>query len=631
MKFFGCTLACLLVLNGACKVSAGGIRPALSVHDTSLYPQIFSVVTSRDVASTYGSSWDIQHAGSRRLREEDDNLVQLGVVVHNEIEAAHFEHLETSGVLSYEAVENEGNAQRLLQGINQELSCYRTVQETFDAVDELAAQYSDFVRVETIGESWRKQNGDGGFDIKIMVLSAPTSDPAVNKVDMMVVAGHHSRELPPPEAVMKWATLLLEGFGKDADLTWILERTNIHIVPIANPDGRQIVQENLDWMYRKNAHPFGCENGTALEGVDLNRQYPMMWGNDTGSSGDPCSTAFRGPAPLSEPESNAVFTYASQLFADDMKKGSIEEAEAKVDEACPEDATGIFIDVHSYGDFVYFPFGFEDRMAPNHRSLLTMSSKLAHPGNYSLWGPGQDGFLYFVSGDATDATYGINCVASFGFEIGSQFYADCFELESSIAPKLHESLLYAAKSAISPYTIPLGPDVLTISVDTTTASSAQLTVAVSDAALIVDHAKFDGNLSQAIAQVRVFVDEHPYDNDGVEGLLMDAQDGSFDEEDEVATYSLDTSELMVGRHVLYFQATDSEGYAGPVAAVFLDVDDYASSNVGSPLGVSKIGLGDDFAADGLAFVQASSSPSMNCGLLMVCATAIAGAIASLMV
>ena len=50
---------------------------------------------------------------------------------------------------------------------------------------------------------------------------------------------------------------------------------------------------------------------------------------------------------------------------------------------------------------------------------------------------------------------------------------------------------------------------------------------------------------------------------------MDALDGAFNSAEEVATYWLDTSSWQ-GKHVLYFQATDSDGNVGPVSALYVD-------------------------------------------------------------
>jgi len=87
-------------------------------------------------------------------------------------------------------------------------------------------------------------------------------------------------------------------------------------VPIVNVD---TVAEIEKWflktgeivLMRKNqnlekAGPKVCGDRLESYGVDLNRNYGVSWGEDTGSSGDPCAENYRGEAPFSEPETRAI-------------------------------------------------------------------------------------------------------------------------------------------------------------------------------------------------------------------------------------------------------------------------------------------------------------------------------------
>lgn len=297
--------------------------------------------------------------------------------------------------------------------------------------------------------------------------------------------------------------------------------------------------------------------------------------NQTRSSNDPCGSTYHGSGPLSEPESSAIYKYIHHLFPKGTKRGStLEAAQAKSTIACSETSRGILLDIHSAGNMVYFPWGHADILSPNHKSLLTMASKLAHAGNYSLWGPGQDGFLYFVGGDATDAAYGIDCVASFGFEIGSMWYAPCDEFQSSIVPIMTKNLIYAAKAAGAPYRIPLGPDVISMRLKKPNEEETTLTAKVSSRALVVNHAKFEPGQQawQPIESVRLFVNSHP-DDEGQEsnGYFMVPTDGQFDQLHETVSFDLTTLSLVrEKRHIIYVQATDIRGYSGPVSAIFYD-------------------------------------------------------------
>lgn len=537
------------------------------------YPQVVSVTTTREHATNYLSHLDILRGQSKRLikgrQNENYILVQLNVMLYGEQEVVLLEELEKRRIVALEKIRQNQN-RRKIQGISQDLACYRTIDEVYATVDRLVQQYPNFATSEDFGESWKMKQGESdGYPLKVIVVSAPSK---VEKVNMMILGGHHSRELPPPEMLLRWVEMLLENYSFDADITWILERTNIHVVLISNPDGRAYVQQHLDWYYRKNAHIYGCDEGISSDGVDLNRNWPMFWGRDIGSSSDFCDSSFRGGAPLSEPETSSLYNYFKSIFPRNVSKGTVKNATEKLNEKCPVNTPGLFIDVHSSGNFIYFPWGISDTLSPNHLSLLTMAAKLAKPGDYTLWGPGQNGFLYFVSGDATDTTYGIDCIPSFGYEIGTNMYEPCDLFERHTVPVVHKSLLYAAKTASAPYKIPLGPDVLSINgtVDDIEPERLVLTVEISDVHGIVDHAVFpsEKEKSQIIKEVRVYVDVHPYD--GGESIVMTPADGSFNAYTEVATVVLNTTGWAAGRHTVYVEGVDSDGNAGAISAVFVD-------------------------------------------------------------
>ena len=126
------------------------------------------------------------------------------------------------------------------------------------------------------------------------------------------MTGIYAREYAPPELVARWIEHLVSGYGIDADITSILDHTEIHIVLASNPDGRRIAETNRDKFQRKSTHDYGSCGDSG--GVDLNRNFPFMWGRNDGSSGNPCADTYRGPSPASEPEVKAIVKYVGALF-----------------------------------------------------------------------------------------------------------------------------------------------------------------------------------------------------------------------------------------------------------------------------------------------------------------------------
>ncbi len=157
---------------------------------------------------------------------------------------------------------------------------------------------------------------------------------------------HHCREWPSGEMPMMWAHELLESYGQDPVITGIVDNARTIILPLVNPDGFNRTVEaaaitgqtsdndliglgfplaltgNGD-MHRKNLRapsntgpleptgpivagtPIGSSQPDAY-GIDLNRNYPFHWGDESGSSSNPYDQTYRGLQPFSEPETHNV-------------------------------------------------------------------------------------------------------------------------------------------------------------------------------------------------------------------------------------------------------------------------------------------------------------------------------------
>lgn len=132
---------------------------------------------------------------------------------------------------------------------------------------------------------------------------------------------HHAREWPASEFTLLYAHYLAERFGKDPQITSILKRSRVIIVPIVNVDGFDYSRESLaqnstlaagngfEGYWRKNRRsvtgvtiPAAQKNPDAY-GVDPNRNYAYLWGDQNGgSSGLIVDQTYRGEEPFSEPE-----------------------------------------------------------------------------------------------------------------------------------------------------------------------------------------------------------------------------------------------------------------------------------------------------------------------------------------
>lgn len=437
-------------------------------------------------------------------------------------------------------------------------ACYRTVEEARDRAAQLEATHPDLVERIDLGPSWLATTSSGGYTLQALRLTnraLPGPKPI-----LFALGSIHAREFTPAELLLRFAEELVEGYGSDADATWLLDRHEIQLVVHANPDGRKRAEAGASW--RKNANSNFCSSGNT--GVDLNRNFPFGWGQYGGSSPTACSETFRGPSAGSEPETQAIVNHVRDIFADRRGPG--------LDAAAPNDTTGIFLDVHSFGQLVLWPWGFTSNTAPNATALGVLGRRMAGFNGYKA--EASVG-LYPVDGATDDFAYGELGVPGFTIELGTAFFESCATFESSVLPPNRDVLRYAARSVAAPYLLPSGPDAERAS------ATPDLVIAGDPVALTVhlDDARQQENITpvsgpvpavQPIASARAWVGAGPWDA-GAAPFAMEPLDGAFDAPREWAVATLDTSGLAPGRHLAYAQGRDASGADGLLTAAFVEV------------------------------------------------------------
>lgn len=128
-------------------------------------------------------------------------------------------------------------------------------------------------------------------------------------------AAQHAREWITPEMVRRLLHHYVENYGKNAEITKIVDTTDVWFVPVVNVDGYDFTFTGRNRLWRKNLRDNdGDGQITAQDGVDLNRNFPYKWGFDNeGSADDPTDETFRGKGPASEPETKAQIALFERL------------------------------------------------------------------------------------------------------------------------------------------------------------------------------------------------------------------------------------------------------------------------------------------------------------------------------
>ncbi|MGW7537172.1 M14 family zinc carboxypeptidase [Amycolatopsis sp. NPDC054798] len=329
---------------------------------------------------------------------------------------------------------------------------YRTVAAHEAHLAKVAAAHPDLATEYTIGESWRKTQGKGGHDVNAICLTKKkdgdcTLSTTSPKPKFVLMAQIHAREIATGELAWRWIDYLADGYGKDATATSILDSTEVWVVPIANPDGVDIVASggNSPKLQRKNADTSNGTCGGTNNGIDLNRNSTFRWGADSNS---PCAETYQGPSAGSEPEVQALEKLFRSIIPE--QRGSDDNDPA------PDTARGTMITLHSYGNDIIVPWGFTSDPAPNDAALRKLGAKFSESNGY-LVGTNTETVGYSTSGTTDDFTYGALGAASFTFEVGGQsgscggFLPRYSCVDSTFWPKNKGALITAAKSAAAPY------------------------------------------------------------------------------------------------------------------------------------------------------------------------------------
>ncbi len=446
---------------------------------------------------------------------------------------------------------------RVVDGTIAGFSCYRTVEETYASAQAIVDTHPQLAAWSTAGESWKKeQNASDGYDLKVLRLTNSATSGA--KPALFITTALHPREYAGAELSLRFAERLADAYETDADVRWLLDHQKVDIMLQANPDGRKRAEEGTLW--RKNHNTTHCS--ASVPGVDLNRNFRFKWGV-SGSSTIECSEVYRGTAAASEPETQAVAAHMASLFPD--ARGPAD------DDVAPASTTGIFLDIHSHGRLVLWPWGWEDTLAPNSTALQTLGRKLSFFNGHF---PQQAVGFYPASGATDDHAYGELGVAAYTYEIGTTFFQGCSYFEESILDGNIASLLYAFKVTRTPYLTPVGPDANSLSLSdgaSTTGVAAGTSVTLS---ATLDDTRYQNSNgaepTQPIAAGEYYVDVPPWVT-GAVAVAMSASDGTFDSTSEDATATVDTTGLSAGRHTVFVRAKDSDNNWGAVSAVFLFV------------------------------------------------------------
>ncbi|WP_298324939.1 M14 family zinc carboxypeptidase [uncultured Dokdonia sp.] len=283
---------------------------------------------------------------------------------------------------------------------------YLTYQELLDELDDMAGQYPDLITARAPISNFLTEGlpddgvtpSIGGNPIYWLKISDnPENDET--EPEVLYTSIHHAREPMSLMQLVYYMWYLLENYDTNDEVRAIVNNTELYFIPVINPDGylyNELTDPEGGGLWRKNR-----KNG---HGVDNNRNYDYhingnpndgSWGGP-GSSSNTNNETYHGSGPFSEVETQAVKWFVEQ-----------------------HDFV-IALNNHSFGELVYYPFGYADVDTSDDDLFQGIGGALTSMNGYNALND------FPFAGDSDDFMYGTvgthDKIFAFTPEIGTSFW-----------------------------------------------------------------------------------------------------------------------------------------------------------------------------------------------------------------
>lgn len=254
---------------------------------------------------------------------------------------------------------------------------FYTLSELLAEYDSLVAKYPSYFQKEVIGTSIEGRD-IVAYHITNFLVASPIKHP-----EILYTSLHHAREPQGATTLLYFIKHLMNGLdNKNPEAEYLVNNRYISVIPALNPDGYEYnhsYKPNGGGLWRKNRRKVN----DSTYGVDLNRNYgpEMFWANSAGgSSTNPSISTYRGEAPFSEPETQAI-------------KALCERSKFKV-----------AINYHTFGGLLIYPWGVLSQETPDSSVFRKMCYYINSINKY-VYGLDYQTLNYVSQGNADDWMY----------------------------------------------------------------------------------------------------------------------------------------------------------------------------------------------------------------------------------
>ncbi|MEE2887428.1 MAG: M14 family zinc carboxypeptidase [Planctomycetota bacterium] len=262
-------------------------------------------------------------------------------------------------------------------------SRYYTPAEIEAKIDTYVAAYPALAKkidLSLLSGGAKTHEGRSMFGLKVSDNVASDEDePAI-----LLASQHHARELTTPIMLFTALDNILGGYATNRTIRNVVNGYELVFVPCVNPDGVNAVWTR-DNYWRKNMR--------GGYGVDLNRNYPFLWGM-CGASSSTRSQTYKGPSAGSEPETRTMMAL-HRLYQPEM-----------------------YLDFHSSGREVLFTYAPCATVSSTIRTFIQgYADRLRSPMSFATRAPS-------ASGEAPEFHWSNGGAMSFLTEVNTSFQPD---------------------------------------------------------------------------------------------------------------------------------------------------------------------------------------------------------------
>ncbi|KAF3855259.1 hypothetical protein F7725_023314 [Dissostichus mawsoni] len=204
---------------------------------------------------------------------------------------------------------------------------YHPINEIYSFQDMLVAENPKMVSKIVIGKSYE------GRPLNVLKFSTG----GTNRPAIWIDTGIHSREWVTQASGTWFAKKIVDDYGRDPALTAILNKMDIYLEIVTNPDGYYF-SHTSNRMWRKTRKP---NPGSNCIGVDPNRNWDAGFGE-----------TYRGPKANSESEVKSIVDFVKS-------HGNIKA----------------FVSIHAYSQMLLYPYGYTKTPCKDDTELHSLAKR----------------------------------------------------------------------------------------------------------------------------------------------------------------------------------------------------------------------------------------------------------------